>query len=89
MKGLDRADKLCERKFTGVESQRKTVEAARKQLCESTTFYQDVSQEELETVIRATREELSTWTPTGHWYYCGNGHPVSVPSQPPNHANSS
>lgn len=77
MKGLDRADSLCERTFSGVEKLKDMVEAARKQLCGGATFYQDVSQEELVSVIRATHAELSITTPTGHWYYCANGHPVS------------
>lgn len=80
-KGLDRADKLCERAFTGVENLKKMVAAARKQLCGGATFYQDVSQDELESVIRAMKAELTTSTPTGHWYYCANGHPVSAPGR--------
>lgn len=79
---MDRADKLCERAFIGVDTLKKMVDTTRKQLCAGATFYQDVSKAELESVVIGMRPGLTTSTPTGHWYYCQNGHPVSVANQP-------
>lgn len=81
-KGLDRAEKLCEGQFTGVDGSKEMLAAVKKQLCGG-TFYQDVSKEEMAAVVRAMKAELSvSYAPTGHWYYCQNGHPVSFSFTP-------
>lgn len=76
---LDRADELCEGEFTGVEDMKEMLVTVRRQL-NGGTFYQDVSEQEMAAVVKAMKAELSTaYAPTGHWYYCQNGHPVSLP----------
>jgi hypothetical protein len=73
---LDEADKVCEGQFKGVDDMKETLEVVRKQLSGG-TFYQDITDQEMETVVRAMKESLKFEFSTGRWYYCQNGHPVS------------
>ena len=65
----------CEKYFftyPSCEKYRPAAEAARQGLG-TDTFYEHVSSDELQKVMRAMQGELFG---TGHWYYCPNGHPV-------------
>lgn len=73
---LDRADELCAQPFENVESLRSAVEVSRKQL--GREWYEIVTAEELSTVKMAMISGSGgIATHSGHWYNCGNGHPVS------------
>ncbi|KAH0611312.1 uncharacterized protein H6S33_010577 [Morchella sextelata] len=74
---LDEADKVCEGQFTGVDDMKETLEVVRKQLSGG-TFYQDITDQEMETVVRAMKGSLRFEFSTGRWYYCQNGHPFAV-----------
>lgn len=74
---LDEADKVCEGgQFTGVDGMKEMLEVVRRQLSGG-TFYQDITDQEMETVVRAMKKHLTFEFSTGRWYYCQNGHPVS------------
>ncbi|KAH8147328.1 uncharacterized protein LAJ45_08484 [Morchella importuna] len=75
---LDEADKVCEGgQFTGVDGMKEMLEVVRRQLSGG-TFYQDITDQEMETVVRAMKKHLTFEFSTGRWYYCQNGHPFTV-----------
>ncbi|KAI5848750.1 hypothetical protein DFP73DRAFT_583390 [Morchella snyderi] len=74
---LNIADKLCKGQFTGVDDMKEMLKVVRRQLCGG-TFYQDITTQEMEAVVRAMKSELTFEYSTGRWYYCQNAHPFTV-----------
>ncbi|KAH7021747.1 putative NF-X1 finger and helicase domain protein [Macrophomina phaseolina] len=71
---IEAAKTLCAKNPGSTSGMMEEVEAVEKML-RASTFYSVVTSEERRNVLAAMATEFRG---TGHWYYCGNGHPFTV-----------